>query len=451
MIFWNVALVFVLISLNGFFVGVEIAAIASRRARLDLLADVESGAAQQVRAWLDNPAARDHLIAASQLGITVVSLALGAIGESTFEALLTPLFVSLKFPAGLQFLTKILPAVPLILALIVVTGLHVVLGEQVPKVAVLRTPERFALIAAPIMKVFISIFKGFIDLLDWATRSVLSLIGLSDSSQHSSVYSLEEIKQIVAGPEAEGVIEQPEREMLSAVFDFGELIVRQVALPRTEIVAIEADIHLKEAIELVIKQPVTKLPVYEDNLDQVVGILHVRDLLAALRDPAKQDVTARMLAREALFVPETISVNDLLAEFRTHHTHIAIVMDEFGGTAGLVTLDDLLEEIVGKVRDPFDVTPPAIQNLPDGSALIDGLTPIEEVNDYFGVELNDPNYDTIAGYVLGRLGRIAQVGDSVDTPSNGICLKVEAMDGLRIARISLHKVETDSKNDEVEK
>jgi CBS domain containing-hemolysin-like protein len=450
MIFWNVLLVFVLIGLNGFFVGVEIAAIASRRARLDLLADVESGAAQQVRAWLDNPAARDRLIAGSQLGITVVSLALGAIGESTFEALLTPLFATIKFPTWLEFLTKILPAVPLILALIVVTGLHVVLGEQVPKVAVLRTPERFALIAAPLMKVFSTIFKGFIDLLDWSTRSVLKAIGLSDAGQHSSVYSLEEIKQIVAGPEAEGVIEQPEREMLSAVFDFGELIVRQVALPRTEIEAIEAVTPLDEAIERVIRQPMTKLPVYEDNLDQIVGILHVRDLLAAMRDPAKQKVSVRTLAREALFVPETISVNDLLAEFRAHHTHIAIVMDEFGGTAGLVTLDDLLEEIVGKVRDPFDVTPPSIQTQADGSALIDGLTPIEEVNEYFGTEMSDPNYDTIAGYVLGRLGRMAQIGDTVENPKDKILLKVEAMDGLRIARISLRKVETGVKPAEAE-
>lgn len=437
MIFWNIVLIFVLIALNGFFVGVEFAAVASRRTRLDMLTDADSRAAALVRNWLDNPAARDHLIAATQLGITLVSLALGAVGENTFAELLTPIFNTIRLPAGYHFLAVIIPALPLIFSLAIVTSFHVVLGEQVPKVATLRAPERFALVAAPIMRVFIAVFRWFVDLLDWATRGVLTLIGLPPGSPHSSVYSLEEIKQIVASPEVEKVIEQPEREMLSAIFDFGELVVRQVSLPRTEIIAFEANTPLDEMIAQATRESVTKFPVYEDNLDQVLGIVHIRDLLAAVQDPAKKGMTARDLAREALFVPETISVNDLLREFRARRHHIAIVLDEYGGTAGLVTLEDLVEEIVGEFRDPFDATPPTIQPLPDGSALIDGLALIEEVNEHFGLHLIDPNYDTIAGYVLGKLGRIPQVGDVVESGSDGIKLKVESMDGLRIARLSL--------------
>ncbi len=437
MMFGNILLIFFLIGLNAFFTGVEFAAVSSRRARLDVLVGEDSPAARIVRNWLENPSAREHLIAATQLGITVVSLALGAVGENTFQTLLEPVFQEAPLPAALQFLQTILPALPLVLSLIVVTSFHVVLGEQVPKVAVLRSPERFALAAAPAMRLFILVFKGFVDLLDGATRLVLRLFGLPSSGAHSLLYTAEEIKEIVSGPEVEGVLEQPEREMLSAVIDFGELVVRQVARPRTEIVAVEADQPISEVIRVAVDSSATKLPVYEGSLDQVIGILHVRDLLAIQADCKADGMKARDLAREALFVPETISVNDLLHQFRARRTHIAIVLDEFGGTAGLVTLEDLLEEIVGEVSDAFESRLPTIQPQPDGSSLVDGLALIEEINEHFGLELSDPNYDTIAGYVLGKLGRIPQVGDVVEDKENGIQIKVNAMDHLRIAQVGI--------------
>jgi putative hemolysin len=370
----------------------------------------------------------------------VVSLALGAVGENTFSELLDPYFHNVALPVSLQFLSGILPALPLVFSLTIVTSFHVVLGEQVPKVAVLRAPEKFALLAAPIMQVFSVVFKGFISLLDWATRSVLALVGLPPGSPHSSVYSLEELRQIVAGPEAEGVIEQPEREMLSAIFDFGELVVRQLAIPRTEIVAVEADAQLDEVVDLAIHSSATKFPVYEDNLDQVLGILHIRDVLAAMKDPEGHLRKARDLVREAIFVPETTSVNKLLQAFRARRQHMAITLDEYGGTAGLITLEDLIEEIVGEVRDPFEGGPPSIQTLPDGSALVDGLTLIDEINEFVGLHLVDPNYDTIAGYMLGKLGRIPQTGDTFEDPKEGIRLRVESMDHLRISRLAIQKI-----------
>jgi CBS domain containing-hemolysin-like protein len=401
----------------------------------------DSRAGAIVRGWMDNPAARDRLIAASQLGITVVSLALGAAGENTFEELLTPYFENLHLPGAWAILDRIFPVLPLVISLTLVTSVHVVLGEQVPKVATLRSPEKFALTAAPFMNGFASVFKGFVSLLDWATRQVLALAGIPPASPHSSVYSLEELRQIVAGPEVEGVIEKPERDMLSAVIDFGELIVRQVSIPRTEIIAVEADVPLHDVITIATQNTVSKLPVYEDNLDQVVDILHVRDLLAAVGKPEHLNAKARDLAREALFVPETISVNDLLHQFRARRTHIAIVLDEFGGTAGLVALEDLVEEIVGEFQGPFDPAQPPIQTLPDGSALVDGLTLIDEINEFFALRLQDPNYDTIAGYVLGKLGRIPKVDDVVEDRDNGVALKVVSMDHLRIARLSLTRLD----------
>ncbi len=433
---WNILFLFVLIALNAFFVSVEFAAVSSRRARLDVLTDVDSRAAKIVRTWLEQPAARDRLIAASQLGITLVSLALGAAGENTFQALLEPYFAGIQLPPALTFLAGVIAALPLVISLAVVTAFHVVLGEQVPKVAVLRGPEQFALKAAPIMQVFSSVFAWFVNLLDWATRSILRLLGLPPDSEHTMAYSLSELKEMVTGPEVEGVIDPPERAMLSAVIDFGELVVRQVANPRTEVVGVEADESVHAAVNLAVEHSLTKLPVYEDNLDQIIGVVHLRDLVRA-QQAGRQEISVRELAREVLFVPETISVNTLLADFRVRRTHIAIVLDEFGGTAGLVTLEDLLEKIVGDVQDPFDATPPPIQSLPDGTALIDGQSLIAEVNEHFGLELADSNYDTIAGYLLGRLGRIPQPGDVVDVPEQHIRLKVDAMDRLRIARISL--------------
>ncbi len=439
MVIWNILIIFLLIALNGFFVSVEFSAVASRRSRIEILAEEGNRAARVVKNWLENPTARDHLLAATQIGITVVSLALGAIGENTFAEILHPLFNNLPIPPAIGVVGPILAVLPLVLSLIIVTSLHVVLGEQVPKVATLHNPEQAAIFAARPMQAFSTIFKWFVDLLDWATRNLLKLFGLTMIGGHGSMYTVEELRHILTESEEGGVIEAPELEMLDAIFDLGDLLVRQMMVPRTEIVAVEADTPIEEVIKLATQSTFTKFPVYEDNLDQMLGIVHVKDLLRVIQSKDCVDCRARSLVREAIYVPETIQVTALLQKFRTNRQHIAIVLDEYGGTAGLVTLEDLLEEIVGEVSDPFDISTPEIQTMPDGSVLIDGLTLIEEVNDQLGLKLEDPNYDTIAGYVLGKLGRIPRPKDVVE--GDGVRIQVETMDGLRIARLSLTRQE----------
>ncbi len=435
MLVWDLILIMLLVALNAFFTSVEFASVAARKARIELAAQEGNKAAEIVKGWLDNPVSRSRLIAGCQLGITIVSLALGAVGENTFEKLLTPLFGQLSIPANLVRLTPFLAALPLILSLIIITSIHVVLGEQVPKVATLHQPERVALLGAQPMRIFTIVFKWFIDLLDWATRVILRLFGLELAGSHSLIYTVDELKQIITESEEGGVLEQPEREMLESVFDFGELLVRQVMVPRTEIVAIEADTGLEGIIAMVTQYSYTKLPVYEADLDQITGILHVKDVLRVMNQSDCQATSAGELARETLYIPETLPVNDLLRQFRHNRQHIAIVLDEYGGTAGLVTLEDLLEEIVGEVSDQFDKAAPEFQTQPDGSVLIDGLTLMEAVNQQLELNLSDPHYDTIAGYFLGKLGHIPKPGDVVE--SGGVRLKVESMDGLRIARLSL--------------
>lgn len=232
--------------------------------------------------------------------------------------------------------------------------------------------------------------------------------------------------------------------MLHAVFDFREMIVRQVMVPRTEVTAVEAGVSLEEIIRLATDSTYTKFPVYEESLDQVIGIVHVKDLLKAMQSPDCQGCTARILMREPLFVPETLPISTLLLRFRDNRQHSAIVLDEFGGTAGLVTLEDLLEELVGEVSDMFDAAAPGFETLPDGATLIDGLTLIEEVNEQLGLELVEDYYDTIAGYVMGKLGRIPRLHDVVE--GEGARLRVEEMDRLRVARVKLTRLDTSTRS-----
>ncbi|MEN8171529.1 MAG: hemolysin family protein [Chloroflexota bacterium] len=436
MFFWDFILILALVILNGLFVAVEFAVVAARRSRLELVADKNSRAAKIVKRWLDNPSDRDRLIAAAQLGITVVSLALGAIGENTFEALLEPYFHHLILPSFLTSFSSVLAWLPLVLSLIIVTSLHVVLGEQVPKVAALHSPEKIALIFAPAMQIFNITFKWFVDILDWSTRQILKIFGLQAEGGHSVLYSVDELKIIVSESAEKGILETPEREMLHAVFDFGNTFVRQVMNPRTELFALEADTPLSESIQAAVGSSFSKFPVYEETLDKIIGFVHVRDLLRAHNDPAQHDCLTRSIVREAIFVPETLPLQNVLQKFRIRRQHIAIVLDEYGGTAGVVTLEDIMEEIVGEISDPYDPLHPEIQIQSDGVIHIDGLTLIDEVNDKIGLNLSDQRYDTIAGFMLGKLERMPAVGDKVHV-GDGHYLTVESMDDMRIEKLLL--------------
>lgn len=432
--------VFFLIFLNGFFVAIEFAVVASRRTRIDqMVADGGGAAAQVVHGWVSSEEARDRIIAGAQLGVTIASLALGYMGETTMADLIEPLLHPLLGGAS-SGVAAVVGALPLLLSLTIITALHVILGEQVPKVITIRRPEAVALSAVWPMELFMRVFHPFIWVLDHTAAAVLRLLGFQ-SMGHHVLYTAAEIKQLVEESEAGGVLEAHEREMIHAVFDLGHVLARQVMVPRTEMVIVPADASLDTLVAVARQHSLTKFPVYEGDLDHIIGIVHTKDLVRVLGGH-RQDTSARGLMREALFLPDSIPVDELLNQFRIHRQHIAILLDEYGGTSGLVTLEDLLEEVIGDVKDQFDATEPEIKRLPDGSATINGLLTIEEVNEAFGLHLSDPNYDTIAGFVLGRLERMAVVGDTVE--ADGVRFRVEALDGLRIARLSLFPQEESS-------
>lgn len=431
--------VFVLVLANGFFVAAEFALVSVRRTRIAELVAQGNQAAQWAQKALENP---DQVIAATQLGITLASLGLGWVGEPALSHFLEPLIQ--LFPGDIQ--SEVSHSISAGLSFAIITFLHVVVGELAPKSIALQNPENTSLMVARPTLWTEWIFKPFIWALNGTGNFLLKLVGVNPASGHELVHSVEELKMIVTASAEVGVVEAEEREMLYAVFDFGELLVRQVMIPRTEILGFEADMNLDESIRIATHSTFTKFPVYDDNLDNIIGVVHIKDLLRAEHDPDREKSLARDLVREAFFVPETVPVRQVLREFRVRRQHIAIVMDEFSGTAGLVTLEDLMEEIVGEVSDPFDSPDPEIQVRADGTVIIEGLALIDEVNEKLNLDLSDPHYDTIAGYVLGKLNRMAKIGDIVEI-GDGMHLEVTKLDGMRIEQLTLCHIDKTTSDD----
>jgi CBS domain containing-hemolysin-like protein len=418
----------VLVLVNAFFVAAEYALVSVRPTRVEELLQVGRPGARSVKKALEQ---LDRFIAATQLGVTVASLTLGWLGEPALSGLLEPV-LSLLPAAWVGVAGRTLSA---IIAFTVITFLEVVVGELMPKAIALQRAEVIALWVARPTLIISLIFNPFISIVNGAGNFALRLLGLAPAGGPESSHSEEELRLLVHASGKSGALEEEQHDMLAAVFDFGELTAREAMVPRTEMIAMAADANLDEFILQAVKHPFSKFPIYEGDLDHIVGIANVKDLVRVQHD-TRRTATVRGLLREALFVPDTIRLDALLQQFRARRQHIAIVLDEYSGTAGLVTLDDLVGRIVGDVADPFDKSGPDIQRLPTGAYLVDGLTNIEDVNDRLGLSLHDDFYDTIAGFVLGRLGRMARVGDTVE--ANGVRLKVEALDGLRISRLSVY-------------
>ncbi len=412
-----------LVLLNAFFVAAEFALVSVRSTRIAELVANGSRTALWVARGLENP---DRFIAATQLGITLASLGLGWIGEPALSGLIEPL-VQL-FPA--EFATTVSHTISAVIAFAMITFLHVVVGELMPKSIALQNPERTSLVVGRPLSWTVAFFKPMIWVLNGTGNALLRLIGVRPAEGHELVHSVEELKMIVADSAKVGVVAASEQEMLRAVFDFRETLVRQVMSPRTEVISVASDTGLEQILETAVSTGFSKLPVYQDDLDQVIGVVHLKDVVEAIQSDGS--ATARDLMREAVFVPEAAQVDTLLQIFRARHQHLAIVLDEYGGTAGVATLEDLLEEIFGEVSDPFD-RDVEIQSLPDGSSLVNGLTTIADVNEHFGLKLFDPHYDTIAGFILGQLGRLAELGDNIVV--DGARLRVAAMDGRRVSRV----------------
>ena len=407
----------VLILLNGFFVAAEYALVTARRTRIVELQHQGNRRAREVLRITGDP---PRFISAMQLAVTLTSLAIGALGEQALAN------------AFDDFLATILAVV---FAYLILTFLHVVIGELVPKGIALGHREGTALAVAPLVRAFFVVFWPLIWILERSTELVLRLLGLEPPGAEESVYSEAELRMLVSQSTQRGEIEQGEQEMLYKVFDFADKEASDVMVPRPEVVALSIDLPPEECLEAVMESPYTRYPVYRGSLDNVVGILHVRDLFAALRDRGMHEVKVEDLIRPAHIVPETKDLAALLAEFRRTNQHMAIVVDEYGDMEGIVTLEDLLEEIVGDIEDEFDLPDESIEQVDEDTIRVDGTFPIDDFNERFRTDLPDEDYHTLAGFVFGQLGRQPEVGD--DVMHDGLRFDVLEVEGSRINKLAV--------------
>jgi CBS domain containing-hemolysin-like protein len=371
----------------------------------------------------------DSYIAATQLGITMASIGLGWIGEPALASLIEPAMIML--PAGMATATAHSMAV--IAAFAVITGLHIVLGELAPKTVALERAETTALWVVKPTELFMRVFWPFIRVLNGMGQTVVNLLGLRSRGGHAMVHSEEELKMLVTASQEAGVLEEQEEQMLHRVFDFAEFTAGQVMVPRTELIALDVGASREALLEQIARADSARLLVYRNDLDTVVGILNVSDIVKPLASGATE-INIAAHAREALIVPETLGAADLLATFRRSGVREAVVIDEYGGTAGLVRFESLMERIVGDLGGTLD-NGGRITIRPDGSAEIDGLALVADINERFGLHIDEEVFTTIGGYVLGRLGRRPRVGEIIDT--DGRRIRVDALDGLRVAKVWL--------------
>ncbi|RPJ79276.1 MAG: HlyC/CorC family transporter, partial [Acidobacteria bacterium] len=405
----------------------EFSLVTVRKTRVDQLIAEGNRRARGVRLAVAQP---DNYIAATQLGITMASLGLGWLGEPAVASLIEPALYGI--PQDWARISAHSVAVAIAFALI--TALHIVFGELAPKTIALQNPERTSLMVAAPTRLFMKTFWPFIALLNGMGRRAVGLLGLPAPSGHSLVHSEEELKMLVTASQEAGVIEEDEEQMLHRVFGFGDLTAGHVMVPRTEMTGIGADAKLHEIIARVAGQPQPWLVVFRESPDDIAGFLHVEDLFPALTMPPEGFQVTRYV-REAMSVPETMKADEVLDQMKRHRTHHVVVIDEYGGTAGLITFEGLMERIVGEVASELRPAGRKITVLADGSALVDGLALVADVNERFGLHIDEDIYNTLGGFVLGELGRRARTGDRLEV--EGRTMRVEALDGLRVARVYL--------------
>ncbi len=424
----------ILVLLNGFFVASEFSIVKVRVTRIQELA--RKGSARAVRA-AKVIGKLDEYLSATQLGITLTSLGLGWIGEPAFAELFAPLFVSF---GGLQpVLSHSLAAT---VAFLTITFLHIVLGELAPKSIAIQRPVPVVLWTAPPLALFYKVSYPFIWALNGTATLFLKAIGLPPVTESELVHSEEELRLILAQSNERGVLGRDERRMLERVFDFGDRNVRQVMVPSTDVVFLDVRRTSVENIEIAREHQHTRYPLCDRNLDRVLGIVHVKDLFA--QQDLGPDFDLSTVKRPAQFVPDSAPISSLLADLRRTRNHLAIVVDEYGSTVGIVTLDNVLGELVGDIRDEFDIEPEGtsspVQKLEAGRYLVHGRVLLEELHYELGIELDDDENDTIGGHVMMRLGRTAVVGDEVDI-GDEYRARVTGMKGFQITSLLIDKVQ----------
>ena len=413
--------------LNGFFVAAEFALVRVRDSRIQQLEQEGSVRARVVRNALRD---LDAYLSVCQVGITMASLGLGWVGEPAVAHLIEPLLGA----AGITN-ERVVSIIAFVVGFAIITYAHLVFGEQAPKYFSIQRAEATSLWISRPLRIFMVLFRPLVWVVNASTNFVLRPWGIKLGEQMEA-HSEEELRIMISSATASGELEPEEREYLNNVFDFGDRVAREVMVPRPDIEALRVDLPLAEMVDAAVFGRYTRYPVYEEDLDHVLGVVHVKDLLRAARENP-DDFDVRPIIRDCLVVPENKPIEQILREFQKRKLQMAIVIDEWGSVEGLITIEDVLEEIVGEIQDEFDEGEAAIEEIGDGVYAVDGRIPITEVNEYFELDLPHEDFDTIGGYVLGSLGRPPEPGDTVE--ADGITLHVKSVDGPRVSMLTLRR------------
>lgn len=439
---WYVVLAFLFVLANGFFVAAEFAIVKVRSTQLAELAQAGSARAKMARRLTRN---LDAYLSATQLGITLASLALGWIGEPAFAHLIEPLFVS-KGAAAEAYAHTIATAV----AFTIISILHIVIGELAPKSVAIQKPVGTSLWVAHLLHAFYVVMYPAIAILNGTARAALRLVGIRPAHDLEMAHSPEELRMILASSEKAGILSEENREIIEGVFQFSKRTARQIMVPRTDVVVLSTLKPIEENLEIIRTTRHTRYPLCEGTLDQTIGLIHVKDLLLAqLRGPGR---TLQELKRDVLFVPENSTVDALLSQFIEHKTHMAVVLDEYGGASGIVSLENITEELFGQIQDEFDRERPEIEPLGNGRYRVRGDYLIEDLADRLKIDVGEPAEETVGGYVQARIGREVAPGDRVNLGE----LTLQVIDAERyrvrwvIAQVEAPKVEEAEEEEEEE-
>ena len=416
-----------LVALNGVFVAAEFAFVKIRSAQVEKMVQEGRASAKLVQGATQK---LDRYLAVCQLGITIASLGLGALGEPAIARLLEPVLAAFGLSESL------IHAIAFAIGFGIITFLHVVFGELAPKSFAIQKAEGTSLFVAPFMRFFYYLLLPGVVVFNGTANAVVKLFGVPPATEGSETYSEEEIRTLIAQSTRQGILEKDEESRLSGVFSLENTSAREIMVPRPDVVAIPADLGLKDLVTVTSSGHYTRYPVHEGEAhDRVVGSVHVKDILRAVESAGgvEAKTTARDLMRDVLVVPENRAIENVLEDFQDQEIQMAVVIDEWGSFEGLITIEDILEEIVGEIRDEFDEDEPAVRKLEDGTYSVDGRIPIQDVNSALGSGFVSEDFDTIGGLVLGSLGRAPDIGDEVAV--DGHVIRVDEIDGPRVAQI----------------
>ena len=421
----ELGIIVVLILLNGVFASTEIALVTIRRSRLQQLVEDGNRAAIRVQRLKDNPG---RFLAVIQIGINFLGFLASAFAA---VSIVDGLAVWL---AGFGPLTDVASGLALVLVTGALTLFTIVFGELVPKQIGLAHAERVAMTTSPLMEFLGTIFAPLVGFLTWTTKRISRLFGADVAAEER--ISSEELRLIIEQGGEQGILEAEEEQMIHAVIELGDQRIHEVMVPRIAMVTLTTRATIGEAIDTIVEEGHSRIPVYEETIDEILGILYAKDLLTYLKADTPEPPPLRTLLRPPVFVPESMTVDDLLHELQRRKVHIAIVLDEYGGTAGLVTIEDLLEEIVGEIQDEYDEEEPLIVRLSDDEARVDGRADVDDLSELFDTEVDledEDEYDTVGGLIYHRIGGVPKPGDQVRV--DGLVLTVESTDGRRVGKV----------------